>query len=111
MKSFKITSGEQKMKVKKLVTKLQKLEASAKKYYYSLKRPHFSDGFENKYGWKIRSILDELYSKELLEEFKLYVKENDLDYDINVRWEKQNICGKEFDVQIGERTYLGDIMA
>jgi len=99
------------MKVKKLVSRLQKLEASAKKYYYSLKTPHFSDGFENKYGWKIRSILDQLYSKELLEEFKLYVKENDLDYGINVRWEKQNIFGKELDVQIGEPTYLSDIIS
>ncbi len=101
------------MKVKKLVTRLQKLEASATKYYYSLKNPHFSNGFENKYGWKIRSILDELYSKELLEEFKWYVKENDLDYNINIRWEKQYILGlgKEIDVQIGEPTYLCDIIS
>ncbi len=98
------------MKVKKLVTRLQKLETSATKYLYSLKNPHFTHGFENKYGWKIRLILDELYSKELLEEFKEYVKENDLDYNINVRWEKKNILGKELDVQIGEPTYLGDMI-
>jgi hypothetical protein len=62
--------------IENLIIRLEKLQNSAWDYVYSLKNPKLTYGFENKYGVKMRNIIDILHSKEYLEDFKEYCKVN-----------------------------------
>ena len=50
--------------IENLIIKLEKLQNDALDYVYSLKNPKLTVGFENKYGVKMRNIIDILHSEE-----------------------------------------------
>jgi hypothetical protein len=63
--------------IKNLITRLEKLQKSGWNYIYSLKNPGLTDGFWNKYGYKISDILDTLHSEEYINDFREYSKINE----------------------------------
>ena len=51
---------ENKMSFEQKTNKLQKLMKSGWNYMYSLKTPRYSNGFWNRYGYKVEELLEDL---------------------------------------------------